>query len=253
LYTYKDDIVLDPFVGSGTTVVAAARTGRIGVGYDTDPEYIDLSQRRFDAELSRRDQLDEATRQMEQAPFELQQEVFSQLSHEDRQEHFQARAVREGKKARDIARRQLEDAGFDAINEKAKHPSGILEFNFHLTSPSGSREWWVDVSGAFTTSRPGLQRTDTIWKMLGRLHVLQAMHDGQNRKDSSALVLTSNLPKLGSPGDRALRSVGPRVIFDVIELYDPAGLERLRAYASAADPEPLPGFWTEQELADSPN
>jgi modification methylase len=32
LYTYRGDLVVDPFVGSGTTVVAAVRTGRIGIG-----------------------------------------------------------------------------------------------------------------------------------------------------------------------------------------------------------------------------
>ncbi|MDP8991655.1 MAG: site-specific DNA-methyltransferase, partial [Actinomycetota bacterium] len=36
LYTYRDDLVLDPFVGSGSAAVAAVRTGRRFVGYDTD-------------------------------------------------------------------------------------------------------------------------------------------------------------------------------------------------------------------------
>ena len=33
LYTYRDDLVLDPFLGSGSTAVAAARTGRRWAGY----------------------------------------------------------------------------------------------------------------------------------------------------------------------------------------------------------------------------
>jgi len=252
LYTYKDDIVLDPFVGSGTTVVAAARAGRIGVGYDIDAGYIDLSQKRFDAELKRMSALGEVTNEIEDRPIEQQHEVVSSLSPEDRQEHFQSRAVREGKKAQDIAQRRLESAGFKAISTKAKHPSGIVQFNFQVTSPSGANQWWVDVSGAFTTSRPGLQRSDTVWKLLGRLHVLKAMDDGQERNDNSVLVLTSNIPKAGSPSDRALRAVGPGVIFDVIELYDPAGLERLRRYATDNEPVSLEGFWTCQELDESP-
>src|SRR3546814_3061546 len=36
LYTYRGDVVLDPFMGSGTTAVAAVRTGRHYLGYDTD-------------------------------------------------------------------------------------------------------------------------------------------------------------------------------------------------------------------------
>jgi hypothetical protein len=62
------------------------------------------------------------------------------------------------------------------------------------------------------------------------------------------LVLTSNLPKSGTPGDKALRAVGPGVIFDAIEMYDPAGLERLQHYATSAQPTPLPGFWTPSDL-----
>jgi modification methylase len=50
LYTYRGDVVLDPFLGSGSTAVAAIRTGRHYVGYDTDPEYLRLAERRIAAE-----------------------------------------------------------------------------------------------------------------------------------------------------------------------------------------------------------
>jgi site-specific DNA-methyltransferase (adenine-specific) len=40
LYTYIGDVVLDPFVGSGSTAVAAVRTGRHYVGYDTSADYV---------------------------------------------------------------------------------------------------------------------------------------------------------------------------------------------------------------------
>ena len=50
LYTYPGDLVLDPFMGSGSTAVAAVRTGRHYVGYDTDPEYVEAATARVDAE-----------------------------------------------------------------------------------------------------------------------------------------------------------------------------------------------------------
>jgi DNA modification methylase len=47
LYSYQEDVVLDPFNGSGTTCVAAARAGRKYVGYDIVPEYVELARARL--------------------------------------------------------------------------------------------------------------------------------------------------------------------------------------------------------------
>lgn len=50
LFSYVGDVVLDPFVGSGTTCVAARRTGRHYVGYDIVPEYCATAERRVQTE-----------------------------------------------------------------------------------------------------------------------------------------------------------------------------------------------------------
>lgn len=47
LYTYEGDLILDPFIGSGTTAVAAVETGRHYVGFDTDPDYLALAEERI--------------------------------------------------------------------------------------------------------------------------------------------------------------------------------------------------------------
>lgn len=47
LYSYRGDVVLDPFAGSGTTCVAALRTGRRYVGYEIEPEYVKLAEQRI--------------------------------------------------------------------------------------------------------------------------------------------------------------------------------------------------------------
>lgn len=43
----RGGIVLDPFAGSGTTLLAAERTGRLGRGIELDPHYVDVAIRRW--------------------------------------------------------------------------------------------------------------------------------------------------------------------------------------------------------------
>jgi site-specific DNA-methyltransferase (adenine-specific) len=47
LYTYQGDLVLDPFIGSGTTAVAAIETDRHYVGFDTEESYVELARERI--------------------------------------------------------------------------------------------------------------------------------------------------------------------------------------------------------------
>lgn len=48
LYTYKGEVVLDPFMGSGQTAVAALQAGRHFIGYDVDRQYVALATRRIE-------------------------------------------------------------------------------------------------------------------------------------------------------------------------------------------------------------
>ncbi len=47
LYSFKNDIILDPFLGSGTTCIMAFKNERNFIGYDIDPEYIKLARERL--------------------------------------------------------------------------------------------------------------------------------------------------------------------------------------------------------------
>ena len=51
LYSFKDDVVLDPFLGSGTTALAAKELGRRWIGYDTSPKYVELANQRLRQEM----------------------------------------------------------------------------------------------------------------------------------------------------------------------------------------------------------
>ncbi len=51
-YSYKDDLILDPFLGSGTTSVAAKQLNRNYVGYEINKEYIDIANKRLETEVN---------------------------------------------------------------------------------------------------------------------------------------------------------------------------------------------------------
>ncbi|MGC8685778.1 MAG: DNA-methyltransferase, partial [bacterium] len=47
LYTFENEVVLDPFAGSGSTCIAALKTNRKYVAYEIDKKYCDLAERRI--------------------------------------------------------------------------------------------------------------------------------------------------------------------------------------------------------------
>jgi len=52
MFSFVGDTVLDPFLGTGTTTVAAAKWGRNSIGFEIDPHYYKLAQKRISEETS---------------------------------------------------------------------------------------------------------------------------------------------------------------------------------------------------------
>ncbi len=52
LYTFEKEIILDPFMGSGQTAIAALKSRRFFVGYEIEDEYVKLSEKRIKEYLS---------------------------------------------------------------------------------------------------------------------------------------------------------------------------------------------------------
>jgi DNA modification methylase len=52
MFSFAGDTVLDPFLGTGTTAIAAAKTGRNSIGFEIDAHYFDLALKRVSNETS---------------------------------------------------------------------------------------------------------------------------------------------------------------------------------------------------------
>jgi site-specific DNA-methyltransferase (adenine-specific) len=224
LYTYEDDVVLDPFMGSGSTAVAAIRTNRHYIGFDNDKAYVDAARERARYELLFREEGLNPTFNRVHLPA---------VAVVDDDEELLARAVREGRQARDVAEVVLRDCGFTSIRADAK-PRGLgIDLSFTATDQTGGA-WAFDVSGSFTAGQSGLRRSDTLWKALGKAAVL---HESKQR--CPLVLLSTSLPAKGSAGLAALKVVrGPgKAVYDVVQLLDDADHERLRGYAVEGRPD----------------
>ena len=202
LYTYVDDLVLDPFMGSGSTAVAAVRTGRRYVGYDTDSGYVRAAERRAEEERSR---VLRAGTPAGTAPT--------------------ARAS-----VKTLARSLVEQAGFRDVEADVKLPGGV---ELALSGcDAGGRRWYFDVSGSLGTVRGGLRRAEVLWKALGRAAVVHASYP-----ERPLVLLTTDAPLPGSAGERAWRALQTSdpgaigAVYDVVELESEQAPARLRAYA----------------------
>jgi DNA modification methylase len=223
LYTFENDLVLDPFMGSGSTLVAAARRNRRYVGYDLDATYVDI------ARLRVRDEGNEPAH-----TGEVERNVEDDV---DEADNFQARATKEGKAAQALAEELLTKTGFEIVAKNSRLRGTGVAINF-IAKDADDVEWYFDVSGAFTSTRGGLLRTDTLWKTLGRAHVLRTKLQGP------LVFLTSHLPRKGSEGYIALEQVHEQGgFFDAVEMRSAEGYERLRKYAEGGHSEgPPSGF-----------
>lgn len=137
LYTFANDLVLDPFMGSGTTLVAAARLARRYVGYDLDANYVDIARTR----------VEQVTPLTEAEPAE-------------------------GMPAQKLAEQLLIDAGFTITARNRRIRNTGVTINFIANDDDGAT-WYFDVVGTFTSYRGGMTRSETVWKSLGRAHALR--------------------------------------------------------------------------------
>jgi len=224
LFTYRGDLVLDPFMGSGSTAAAAVRSDRHYVGYDTEAEYVRIAEARVREERDRI--VERAARAGRGARRRGQPAVAGE--------------GRDGDGARQVAAQLLAACGFTDVEERPRAVPGV-DVTLAARDQGGGR-WLFDLSGAFTTAGTGLRRADTLWRALGKAAVLHAA-----LPDVPVVLLTTAAPAPGSAGERAWRSlVAPEAgavgaVYDVVELGSPEGRARLGDYARRGAAPPPPG------------
>lgn len=193
LYTYRGDLVLDPFMGAGTTAVAAVRSGRHFVGFDTDPAYVDAALARVADERagSAPDGAVPVTVPPSRTPAPARGDVEG--------------AVAQGRKATEVAEQLLYAAGATEVTDRAQVRELGVEFDLRATGPDG-RTWLVAVAGTRTGGPSGLRRTDVLWRTVAQVLLVAA-----SDRPEGVLVLSTDHPASGSPQARALRAASTAV------------------------------------------
>ena len=96
----------------------------------------------------------------------------------------------EGKTAQKLAEEIVAAAGFTITQPNQRIPKTGTRVGIVAADADGA-PWFFDVTGAFTTYRGGLIRTETVWKALGRAHALR----GRIPHDTPVVFLTTDLPR----------------------------------------------------------
>jgi DNA modification methylase len=240
LYTYVGDLVLDPFMGSGTTAVAALAHGRHYIGFDTDPAYVAAAEARVAAIAATtrpRRRVSVGATGSTRGPAPASEAAVTGGSPGEAAAvapaaDEQARLARAGRKAKDIATAIVAEAGFVAVETDVKLAGG-LTVDFACTDRAG-RTWYLDLTTALSSIRAGLRRTDAVWKAIARAALAARPGDPAGPR---WVLLTTEPLAAASPAGRALAQARAQgFVHDALDVYQRASVARLAAHARGETP-----------------
>ncbi|MPZ53508.1 MAG: hypothetical protein GEU79_12380 [Acidimicrobiia bacterium] len=201
LFTFVGDVVVDPFIGSGTTAVAAKMTGRHYIGYDTDPRYLERARERIAGS--------------------------KRLRPPEPPEPSLVAGVTKGLSVRDQARLTLEAAGYEDIRLQVRHRSGTT-LDLVALSPRGERVGFLIV-GSYTSARTAT-RIDVILRQLGSAAAVRAVEP-----ELPIVLLATDIPTPPNPAGKVLEAVlsGPGPVATVVELLGMESVGTLSEFQSS--------------------
>ncbi|GIU83890.1 MAG: hypothetical protein KatS3mg008_0665 [Acidimicrobiales bacterium] len=208
LYTFEEDVVLDPFVGSGSTAVAAVRTGRHFVGFDTEAEYLRIAAERVNAERRR---VGEA-------------HVPGVRGHGEDAPDEWVEALRCGARASELARIVLTLGGFEEIRHEVRLPGSGVTADITAADPLG-RTWVFALCGSMTAVN-GARLAESLWRAAALASLVR-----RTGAAAGFVILTTSTPTLGGEAWRAVAALsspeGP--IDGIVDLTDPGAPATLRS------------------------
>jgi site-specific DNA-methyltransferase (adenine-specific) len=196
LYTFADDLVVDPYIGSGSTALAALQTGRHYVGYDTQPEYLQLAQQRLD-----------------QLAASIAAPTTAQPTQDSRWDVV-TKLIDEGASIRTVAEAWISAAGLEILSKNGTNDD-LVTSAYRCVEADGVVTH-VELAGTLAVDPRGLTKQTVVYELIAKAALIKA-----SEPDARFVVLSTEAPKRHSTNDRMIRAaLREHMIDQIVDLQN---------------------------------
>lgn len=192
LYTFENDLVLDPFVGSGSSLIAANRTGRRFIGYDLDENYLAIAKARSLKECN--------------AMVSIEKDKIQKQS------------------VTKIAASLLHSSGFLDIRKNVIIPKSGLKLSYSAKNIHGETLYF-DIVGRYTNTKNGFSRSSEAHAAISRAYLAKTFNL------NPLVCLTTYIPDNSAQQASVIFKACSDLYLNVIDLLDEQGKFKLQMYA----------------------